>query len=480
MMAGFLRFNVSLRPLATAAVLAFTALGIDFLASGVDTGSRSRFWTLVANLPELLAAGAVALATSWLLTLIVAHLRREPVPKLMRQLIGFLCWMVALIFVAGDMLTVPLGSLVTTSGMLVAVVGISLKNMISDLFNGLSMPVKVGDWIELDGKLGEVVEVSWHETRVLLEEDVMVIVPNSYLVSKPIRNLSQPHPYFRDRVKITLPQEATAYQVERNLIAAARQVDAIAAMPKKPDVRISGYNEQGVEWELRYFVPNAEAASRLRYRVNRNILRNLHYSNLSLPRHLIEMRTSPLPAVDSHESEELAFLGCVDLFNALTDHELETISSTMRRRLARAGEAVVLQGAVGDSLYIAREGLLSVTIATDGIDTDVGQIVPGQFFGEMSLLTGAPRAATVRPVVDSILYEITRDILEPVMQGRPEIAALMGDVLATRQLANQEKTKSRAELDQAKSSIVKQLIGKISAFFRLDPVKAASPRQATA
>jgi len=181
----------------------------------------------------------------------------------------------------------------------------------------------------------------------------------------------------------------------------------------------------------------------------------------------------------AHESDEMTFLSCVDLFNALTDRELEAISSTMRRRLVNAGEPVVVQGAMGDSLYIAKEGLLSVTIEVDGFATDVGQIVPGQFFGEMSLLTGAPRAATVRPLVDSVLYEITREALEPVMRGRPEIAALMGEVLAVRQLANQEKTRTRAQLEKAKSSIVTQLIAKISAFFRLDAAEGA-PRHQTA
>ncbi len=444
-----------------------------WLMVSADVTAGSGLARFGESLPLLLLAAAIAVFTSRLVQRLAARRLKSATPKLTRQLIGLVVWTVTCGVLAGSILDVPLGSLVTTSGMMVAVVGIALKNMISDLFTGLSLPLKIGDWIEVDGTLGRVVEVSWRATRLVTRDRVSVIIPNTHLMSKPFRNLSQPEPYYRERFRITLPASVTAYQAERNLVAAARQVDALAAMPFPPDVRITGFNDRGVEWELRYFVPDAEQASRLRYRVQRNLLRNLHYSGIALPATAIELRKAP-PAPARHLGcEEQIFLANVDLFGTLTGDELSVLCTHMTRQLARSGIPVVHQGAAGDSLFIVKEGLLSVAINAEGIDTVVGQVAPGQFFGEMSLLTGAPRSATVIPLVDSMVYEITRDVLRPLMQSRPELAQQMSEVLAERQIANAPKLAARGTVEEARESLAKQLFGRISTFFRLNTAPLA-------
>jgi small-conductance mechanosensitive channel/CRP-like cAMP-binding protein len=421
-------------------------------------------------LPAFMLAAALTLLAIRLIYLVVARRLGGPPPRLMRQIIALTAWALTAGILAGSVLDVPLGSLVTTSGMMVAVVGIALKNMISDLFTGLSLPVKIGDWIEVDGTVGRVVEVGWRATRLVTRDHIAVIIPNTHMTAKPFRNFSQPEQFYRDSFRITLPPSVTAYQAERNLTAAARQVDAVAALPFPPEVRITNFNERGVEWEIRYFVPDAEQASRVRYRVQRNLLRNLHFSGISLPAQMIEVRQAEAPPAGHLGCEELVFLSSVDMFDTLTPEELSTVCARMTRRLVRAGTPVVRQSDDGDSLFVLKEGLLSVSIAAAGVDTVVGQIAPGQFFGEMSLLTGAPRSATVLPLVDSMIYEIARDTLLPIMQKRPQIAEQMSEVLAKRQLANAPMLAAREDPETAKDSLAKQLLGRISAFFRLVPV----------
>jgi len=134
---------------------------------------------------------------------------------------------------------------------------------------------------------------------------------------------------------------------------------------------------------------------------------------------------------------------------------------------------VVRQGEMGDSLFIVHEGLLKVTIETDNGVTEVGRIRPGQFFGEMSLMTGAPRSATVTPMVDSKGYEISREALAPVLRDRPEVATLMSEVLAERQIANAPKLESGQQQLEQRETLAQQILGGIVSFFRL-PAKARS------
>lgn len=425
------------------------------------------------NIPTLIAAAAAALLSIRIIQFFTARHMGAPPPKLMRQIIALMVWAVTGGILAGVIFRVPLGSLVTTSGMMVAVIGIALKNMISDLATGLSLPVKVGDWIEVDGNLGRVVEVSWRATRLLTRADIMVIIPNTHLMSKPFRNFSQPEDYFRDSFIVTLPSSVSVEQAERILLGSARQVEEVAALPVTPKTRIAKFGDNGIDWELRYYVPDAHNMSRVRYQVQRNLLHNLRHAGITLPMAQIELH--PVAALPPRDNCDADFLRGIEMFAGLSEDELTQLSGELSRQLIPAGKSVVHQGQPGESLFILKEGLLAVSIAGDGdLDTVVGQIVPGQFFGEMSLLTGAPRSATVRATVNSLVFEVARPALAPLLRSRPALVSHLSEMLAARQLRNAPKLEAaRQNGDDRKQSLTKQLMGKINAFFRLGPEDGA-------
>jgi len=84
----------------------------------------------------------------------------------------------------------------------------------------------------------------------------------------------------------------------------------------------------------------------------------------------------------------------------LTDAERIAASSQLRRLTAKAGEAVIRQGEVADRFYIVSDGTLEVVHEADGTETILTTLGPGQFFGEIGLLAGRTRTATVRAKTD--------------------------------------------------------------------------------
>jgi small-conductance mechanosensitive channel/CRP-like cAMP-binding protein len=393
-----------------------------------------------------------------------------PPTRMVRQLVSALCWIVTIAIVGAIFLNVPVGSLVTTSGLLLAAIGVALKDVIADALTGLALPIKIGDWIEVDGQLGRVIEISWRATRLLTPDRITVNIPNTHLTAKLFKNLSQPEPYYRDAFKVVLDHGVTTHQAERILLAAARQVEAIQDIPYRPDARITAFTDRGIEWELRYYVPDAGVAWKVRYQVQRNLLRNLHYSGIALPYPVLIRKDAPPREQANEPADEVRFLRGVELFDSLSDAELRSMVKMLALRLKLAGAPLVRQGEAGDSLFVLREGLWRVSIARPegGGEIELAQLAPGSFVGEMSLLTGAPRSATVTPVIDSMCYEITREILAPLMESRPELAQQLSDVLAERQLRNNAKLEASANVNEVqKRSLTEQILGRINAFFRL-------------
>ena len=146
------------------------------------------------------------------------------------------------------------------------------------------------------------------------------------------------------------------------------------------------------------------------------------------------------------ETDSLAvseLLDRVDLFASLEMEEKNALAAKLEQRQVRPGQQIVQQDAEGSSLYVVAEGLMEVRVRFEeaGPERKVAQVGPGDFSGEMSLLTGTPRSTTVITLTDSVIYKIEKMHLEPIIQARPPIAESLGSLLSLRQ----EATKALAE-----------------------------------
>ena len=205
-----------------------------------------------------------------------------------------------------------------------------------------------------------------------------------------------------------------------------------------------------------------------RYEVQRNVLRNRYYAGIDVPHAKMGMFSPRRAAARrDEEREDIDFLHGITPLAPLTTEELDEIARKMRRHLCIASQPVVRQGEEGDSLFVVKEGTLEASITgKSGISTVVGRLNPGMFFGEMSLLTGAPRSATVGPSVDSVVFEITRSDLEPLMMRRPAMSDQLSEVLAERQLRNMrllDEEKGAGALE-TQMSLSRQFLGGIQMY----------------
>ena len=398
-------------------------------------------------------------------------------PRLLTDLVDGLILVTAAVVIIAFIFDKPVTGLIATSGVAVAVVGFALKSIISDLFSGIAItlerPFRMGDWIEVGGgMIGKVTNLSWRACGLMLESGVYVVIPNGRLSEMTLKVYDRPETPWRDEIDITLGYEITAHQVERILLSAAADVPEVAALQRKSDARIVEFADTGVKWRLRYWVPDYPSRSGLRYAVQRNILRNLHFSGVATPIPQLHARFSPIEATTGTGNSTKAFLGRVFLLRMLDGAEMAELAESANHRLVQERSAVVTCGEQGDSLFIIKEGLFDVLIPDkNGDDMVVARLQSGAFFGEMSLLTGAPRGATVRAAVDSMVIEITKDALQPILLRRDSLMEAMSGALAERQLQNSKAAENGAQesdVQTAQESLAKQFLGRMRAFFGRD------------
>jgi small-conductance mechanosensitive channel/CRP-like cAMP-binding protein len=362
---------------------------------------------------------------------------KTPVPQILRDVLQ------ATLFVLISLLAlraagVEPGSLLTTSALLTAVIGLSLQETLGNLFAGLAIqaqrPFDVGDWIQFDeNHIGKVLGINWRATRVLTIEDVEVIVPNGNVAKAPIFNFSRPTPRVRRKVEIGTVYEASPSHVREVLLASLDNVRGVLGDPP-PSVVTKDFSDSGVIYELRFFIDDFALRDAIDGEVRDRIWYALKRANLPIPFPTRRLEfAAPEPAAGERPSDRAAeaLVGHSELFQHLSQEDTRELASHAERRLYACDEKIVRQGESGAEMFLIEHGNVRVTTESLG-PAALAELGRGEFFGEMSLMTGEARSADVTASEETSVLVIHRNALAPILQANPKLAETIGQALAER------------------------------------------------
>jgi small-conductance mechanosensitive channel/CRP-like cAMP-binding protein len=346
------------------------------------------------------------------------------------------------------------------------VIGFALQDTLGNLFAGLAIqiekPFHVGDWVRLAGLDGLVLEITWRATKIRTRSGNFVIVPNSVLARDTITNYSQPTHETRIDIDIGASYDAPPNQVKAVILTALRSEALVSATPP-PEVFVTQFADSSINYRICVWTIDFADEERLHDRVRSAVYYAFRRANIEIPYpHQVEIVRSPDAFAARGQAELDRVFGSVDIFSMLGESERDDLAHSARAHLYGAGEIVVRQGEPGSSMFVVISG--EAVVALDS-GQEVARIRPGGFFGEMSLLTGAPRTATVRAAVDTKLLEITADSFRQFVLANPAAVEQISLAVAAR----------TAELDQVRSTGVAvatpersdNLLSRVRRFLRL-------------
>ncbi len=417
---------------------------------------------------------------------LVRQLRGRPVPRLMQQMFGLVIYFLALVGIVGMVFERPVTAIWTATGGLGIVVGLAVRDLILDFFSGIAInveqPFVIGDWIcildrdfwnsEISNGIGCIAEINWRTTRIRTIENNTLVIPNSKLSTATITNFGMPSADSRFELDVSLDPSVPYERALRILGAAVQSLVGEVLLPeRKSKVKVSGLDQVGVTYRIKYWIRPAETSpSRARHRVTSSILAHLKQAGITLAYPKQDLFYQEMPP---RQTDTLSLAGRVELlsrnrlFGSLDQQAREVLAPAMKRRYFEAGRDLIRQGDEGASMFILVEGLVAVLIVRDGEEVKVAQMEPGSFFGEMSLLTGDPRSATIRAATDTVAFEITRDDLDTVLKQRPEVAETLSRAVARHQLADSARAEMSAKEREAQTeNAARQIVNKMKSFFQ--------------
>ncbi|MFQ5865184.1 MAG: mechanosensitive ion channel family protein [bacterium] len=409
-----------------------------------------------------------------------------PVPRLLKDVLTIILYLMAIMGIIGIVFEKSVTGFWATSGVMGLIVGFALRNMIMDVFTGLAInidrPYKIGDWVKVHGSnqdiTGQIMEINWRTTRLKTVDDSVVILPNSLLGTLVVTNFWGAGPQSRFETAFCLDFSVPTERACRVLLAGAQAAvgqKGVLEQPN-PNVVINKTNALGVEYVVRFWMSSWGDGITLagaRSHVTTSILEHLKQAGITpaYPKQDLFYAEMPTRHLDSTTLEDRTeLLGRTELFKHLDMNELRELAANMKRKNYDKGQKLIKQGDAGDSMFILSEGLLHAFLGTNNKKTEVkvGQIIPGEFFGEMSLLTGEPRAATIVAITDVIAHEITKENMKALLTKRPEMAETISKVVAERRVRNSQAmaTATPEERIEETENLAKQIMNKMKSFFK--------------
>jgi small-conductance mechanosensitive channel/CRP-like cAMP-binding protein len=333
----------------------------------------------------------------------------------------------AVLVVLISVLALPIGGLLATSGVLAIVLGLALQNTLADVFAGIAFgieaPFNVGDRISLTDKIeGTVVQMNWRSIRILTDGDDVAIVPNSVVAKADIVNRSSPTRVRSAFIELSCPATSNPDRVIDTLQQATLLCPTILPVPLANAVLTClGLTEN--RYRVRFSVSDTEHLSTTKDQLFRHARRQLYYSGLYFPCAAQDVR-APDEAMSRPVHTVLPLFQDMILFEALEPEQLAELAAHLKPRSLEPGEVLFAQGGTEATLFIVVSGILQISQHTElsGQQT-AGFVGAGDYVGEVSLLTGAPYAATATARTHCKLYGLDCNVIKPLLAANSDLYA---------------------------------------------------------
>ncbi len=417
--------------------------------------AATSYYGVEASWRNHVGAAVFLLSTAFLVALLDRYFwdgywektRRTTIPHFLRQVVALFIYLIALLLVlsVGYHAQSELRGLLAGSGIAAIVLGFATQDLFGGIISGIALqiskPYKVGDWLHIQDRFAEVMEINWRSTRLRTNDGIYLDIPNYQVARNTIINLHYPTQVHAMRLRVGVDYDVPPNRVKDALHRAASSAEGVLQDPPTK-VYVMDFADSAVIYEIKFSMGNHRFYNDICDSIRTNIWYEFKRQQITIPfpiRTLHVQRGSKRTG-DVH-AEARAILRNEALFDCMNDVQLENLLQNAQIHHYGRGERLIHEGDAGDSMFVMLRGTATVSVARNGTGVRVGVMRQGDCFGEFSLLTGEPRSATVRAENDCEVLEIGKPVMAEVLRESPECLTALSELLAKRKLEGEDIVK---------------------------------------
>jgi small-conductance mechanosensitive channel/CRP-like cAMP-binding protein len=378
--------------------------------------------------------------------------QRAKAPKFLSQLFGLVLFVAAVFIVIGGIYGYSIQGVVFGSTVVVGIVGFAMQDLLGNIIAGIALeigkPFKTGDWLKVDNQHAEVIEVNWRSTRLRTNDDIYLDIPNKSIVGSTITNLTYPTRQHAIRLTVGFDYATPPNFIKDIMSRAAGAVHGVLSSPA-PKVFLKDFADSAVIYEIKFWLEDESIYNDIVDGIRTNVWYAAQRHGIRIPFPIRTVQIERTSAA-SHDAMSIA-RACVrkqPFLQLLDETQLEKLLAHAKFQRFGRREKVIVQGAAGESMFMLLNGEAHVYVQANGVDNLVATLRTGDYCGEMSLLTGAPRSATVVASTDCEMWEIGKEVLAEILQENETLVQKLSELLAQRRMETEGIVASSSESSQ--------------------------------
>lgn len=396
---------------------------------------------------------------------------KHEVPQLVRHCVSIIVYVLFFFCIIAFVFDQKITSLLASTGVIAMIIGLAIQINISNIFSGIAIameqPFALDDWVKIgDFDEAKVVGMNWRTTQFQKRDNTIMSIPNSEVGSASLINYQQQGNVYELLIRLHVDP---AHDPERviKIILDVLNLSPLVVKKYKPICRFNGYTEYSGEYVVIPIFCDYSKKNIHKGDIILHIWKELHRAGIRQAINLSEFHMiKGKKKGGEKKTNMLSFVEGVDIFKALPKEAKIYLSQCMRHKRYKAGETIVKDGDVANSLFIIVEGTVSINVNVgNGEYIETNRIGAGNYFGEMALLTGAPRTANIVAISDTVICEITRSDIATFVEKYPKINTNFNEKLSRRIKENEKIIKKNKEIKQKRKESNTDFHKKIMKFF---------------
>ena len=383
--------------------------------------------------------------------------RNKKMPSILKYILGTLVLIAAAVYIVTAIYSQSAMAIFTTLG--ASGIGIAwvsqdiLKEVIAGIIISFQNDFRVGDWVKFpDGTVARIVRTKLTGVDLVLLNDTRLYVSNTAITNQAMINLSQTDPAFFNRIEVVLEHDVPIEQARRILYTATANTPGLAS--KQPLIVADAVQQNGISFVVFFKIPSFAVGAEMKHRVISSVVQHLHKHGLKVCEisgqiNVQNIDTKIVRTFDDNKvTDEISTLRFSGLLKDCGDEIQTHFAKSMEKLLFKSGEVICNQGETGDTMFIIAEGVVEVSLNVSVTEKDgkvksssnvIAILSDGDYFGEMALLRGERRNATVTAKSDVVLYQIKRETIKAFLNQYPDFARKLSTAIITRNSENESK-----------------------------------------
>jgi small-conductance mechanosensitive channel len=353
-------------------------------------------------------------------------------PKLIKDVVVFILFVVGVLLILKYYLGIPLTGVLASTAVLTVVIGFALQDILGNLFSGIILnfedSFKIGDWLRIGEREGRVEQFGWRSFKMRAIDLELIVIPNQSASKAEVVIYGAGRQPVALKIGFGAGYGDSPDRVSAAVLQALQDMPAVRREPP-PLVQLADFGEFALNYLVKFWIDDYSQHNIIASDARRRIWYAFRRQGIEIP---FPKRDVYIKREKGGEIPRAALAEALkrnDMLSAIEDAEFNDLLAAAETRVFGAGETVIREGDEGSHFYHVYSGAVDI-LKNDRV---VARLGAGDFFGEISLVTGDKVSATVAAAEESVLILVSSVRFKQVVEMNEKIAQKLSALISRRQ-----------------------------------------------